>query len=72
MNSQPKKEFPEPVLAYLERVLIRNREPAFLATDLSGELMDLGGSLSVYGLQQLRTGQSLSCSGGFCRRPAAA
>ena len=52
--------FPALVEEYLHRVLIQERNPAFLVTDLSGVLLEVGGNLSIYGLQNLKTGIALS------------
>lgn len=53
-------ELPQHVISYLQRVLIVPRKPAFLIADRNGVLIDLGGSLSAYGLQDLRIGSPLT------------
>ena len=50
---------PDPVLSCLQRVWIRESQPAYLIADSAGILLDQGGKLSVYGLQNLEAGQTL-------------
>ena len=63
MNIEP--PLPEVVLAFLQRVLIQDRDPAFLVTDRNGVLIESGGNLTAYGLQNVRPGDPLSGQADF-------
>jgi signal transduction histidine kinase len=48
--------FPSPVVEYLEKFWAETSSPGYLLVDKQGRLQEWGGSLSVYGLKELRAG----------------
>jgi class 3 adenylate cyclase len=52
-------ELPSPILDYVVSLVRTDRFPAYLYLDESGRLLDWGGSLEVYGLCDLKGGESI-------------
>jgi hypothetical protein len=52
--------FPAPVNSFLRGLLLEKRDPAYLVLDREGRLLDSGGKLHLYGLQELKKGESLT------------
>lgn len=52
--------FPAPVISFLRGLLLEKRDPAYLVLDREGRLLDAGGKLDLYGLQELKKGESLT------------
>ena len=52
--------FPAPVISFLRGLLLEKRDPAYLVLDREGRLLDSGGKLDLYGLQEVKRGESLT------------
>lgn len=52
--------FPAPVISFLRGLLLEKRDPAYLVLDREGRLLDSGGKLDLYGLHELKKGESLT------------
>lgn len=49
-------DFPAPILAYIYRLALENRSPAYLLSGKDGCLLDWGGYLDFYGISNLQKG----------------
>lgn len=53
-------KFPAPVISFLRALLLEKRDPAYLVLDSEGRLLESGGRLDLYGLRDLKEGESLT------------
>src|SRR5215475_1098512 len=56
---------PSPVVDYLGKFIAETRSPGYLLVDKQGRLQEWGGSLSAYGLRDLRAGASIQGQADF-------
>ncbi len=48
-----------PIVNYLCELMVKNRSPAYLLVGKDGALIDAGGVLAAYGLENIPTGERL-------------
>ena len=52
-------DIPEPIILYLLNLIIEQRSPAYLLVDQSGYILEYGGKLTAYGVEEIKPGDKV-------------